>query len=70
MQSGDNFVRLNLILSPNNFTQGHSMKIEMLVADVTAVRFPDRAERAILGTILAGHFFHNSGRFCCPGATL
>ena len=33
------------------------MKIEMLVTDVTAVRFPDRARRAILGTILAGRFF-------------
>ena len=29
------------------------MKIEWLVADVTAVGFPDRAERAILGVILA-----------------
>ena len=28
------------------------MKIEWLVADVTTVRSPDRAERAILGMIL------------------
>ena len=44
------------------------MKIEWLVADVTAVRSPDRAERAILrmilternaifGVVLEGRFF-------------
>ena len=33
------------------------MKIEWMVTDVTAVRSPDRAERAILGVILAGRFF-------------
>ena len=33
------------------------MKIKWLIADVTAVRSPDRAERAILGVILAGHCF-------------
>ena len=33
------------------------MKIEWLVADVTAVGFPDRAERAILWMILAGLFW-------------
>ena len=36
-------------MSPNNFDHGHLMKIEWLVADVTAVGSPDRAERAILG---------------------
>ena len=30
------------------------MKIEWLVPDLTSVGFPDRAERAILGLILAG----------------
>ena len=33
------------------------MKIKSLVSDVTAVRSPDRAERAILEVILAGRFF-------------
>ena len=33
------------------------MKIECLVANVTAVESPDRAERAILEVILAGRFF-------------
>ena len=46
------------------------MKIEWLVIDVTAVGSPDRAERAILGVILAGRFFANSGRICGRGATL
>ena len=45
------------LLSPNNFTQGHSMKTEWLVTDVTAIESRDRAERAILGVILAGRFF-------------
>ena len=33
------------------------MKIECWVADVTAVGSPDISERAILGVILAWHFF-------------
>ena len=33
------------------------MKTEWLVTNVTAVGSPDGAERAILGVILAGHFF-------------
>ena len=33
------------------------MKIEWLVANVTAVGFLDRAERAILGVIVAGCVF-------------
>ena len=34
------------------------MKKEWLVTDVTAVRSPDKAERAILGVlVLAGRFF-------------
>ena len=44
---------MNLLLGPNNFTQGHLAKIEWLIADVTAVRPLERAEHAILGVILA-----------------
>ena len=33
------------------------MKIEWFVADVTAVGFIDRAERAILGMFVAGRVF-------------
>ena len=33
------------------------MKKEWLVTNVTAVRSPDRAERAILKVILAGQYF-------------
>ena len=36
------------------------MKIEWLVVDVTAVGSLDRAERAILGVIVAGHDFSPS----------
>ena len=39
-------------MSSNNFTKGHFMKIKRLVADVTAVGSPERAERAILGVLL------------------
>ena len=39
------------ILSPNNFTWGHLLKIEWLVIDITAVGSPDKAERDILGMI-------------------
>ena len=42
---------------PNNFTEGRLMKIEWLVTDVTAVWSHDRAERAILGVILARRYF-------------
>ena len=41
-----------------------------MVADATAVRSPDRAERTILGVILAGYFFANSGHFCGRRDTL
>ena len=33
------------------------MRLEWFVANVTAVEFPDRAERASLGVIVAGRFF-------------
>ena len=36
-------------MSPDNFTWGQSIKIEWLVADVAAVRSPDRSECVILG---------------------
>ena len=58
------------LLSPNNFTQGHLLKTEWLVADVTTVGAPNRAERTILGVILAGHFMGKSGRICGQGNTL
>ena len=54
----------NPLLNLINFTQGHFMKIELLVANVTAVRSPDRAECAILGVVLAGRFLANPGRIC------
>ena len=38
-------------------TDGHLMKTEWLVADVTAIGAPDRAERAILEVILAARCF-------------
>ena len=40
-----------------SFTLGHSVKIQWLVTDVTAVRSLDRAECAILGVVLAGCVF-------------
>ena len=47
-------------MSSNNFSEGHLIKIKWLVADVTAVGSPDRAEHAIILVILAGRFFDNS----------
>ena len=44
-------------MSSNNLTPGHLMKIEWLVTNVTAIRSPGRAERAVLGVILAGRVF-------------
>ena len=38
-------------MSPNIFTWGHIVKIEWLVAEVTAVGSIDNAERAIFGVI-------------------
>ena len=46
------------------------MKIERLVTRVTPVGSPDRAERAILGAILVGHFLLKLGPICGRGATL
>ena len=41
-----------LLLRPENFAQGHLMKIECLIADETSFVSPDRAERDILGMIV------------------
>ena len=40
------------LLSPNTFTYGHLLKIESLVADVTSVGSPARAEGDIMGMLL------------------
>ena len=47
----------NPLLSSNNYPQGHLMKIEWLVAGVTAVGSLDRTERAIWGVIVTGCIF-------------
>ena len=52
--------RGNPLLGPNKFPYVNLMKIEWFVVNVTAVRSLDRAEHAILGVILAGHFFGQS----------
>ena len=49
-----------LLLSYNDFTEGGLMKIDWSVTNVTAVGSPDRAERAILGLIVAGRVFGQS----------
>ena len=43
-------------------------KIEMLVADVTSVGSPGRAERAIFGVISAGRVFGQSMSFLWSGS--
>ena len=50
----------NPLLSADNFTQGHLMKMKLLVTAVTAIGTPGRAVRAVFGGILAGRVF---GRF-------
>jgi len=44
------------------------VKIEWLVADVTAVGSLDRAERAILGVIVAGRVFGQFRSFLYSGS--
>ena len=44
------------------------MKIEWLVADVTAAGSLDRAERAILGVIVAGFVFGQLSSFLLSGS--
>ena len=41
--------------SSNNFTQGHLVKVEWLVANVTAVGSLDRAKRAVSPTVVPLH---------------
>ena len=41
----------NPLLSYDNFTQGHFLKMKLLVTNVTAIGSPGRAERADLGVI-------------------
>ena len=43
-------------------------KIERLVADVTSVGSPDRAEHASLGLVLAGRVFGQSRSFLWSGS--
>ena len=57
-------------LSPNKFTQGQQlMKLKWLVANVTAVRSPDRTEHAIQEVIFRGFFQPNQAVFV-PGEPL
>ena len=44
-------------MGPNKLAQGNLMKMKWLVADVTVVGSPDRAEPAILGVIMARRCF-------------
>ena len=44
------------------------MKVEWLVANVTAVGSPDRAEHVILGMILAGRVFGQSRSYLWLGS--
>ena len=50
-------------MGSNNFTWGHLVKIEWLVANMTAVGSLDRAKTAILGVIVAGCVFGQSRSF-------
>ena len=47
----------NPLLSPDNFYQGHSLKLKWLVTNAIAVRSPERAEHANLRIILVGRVF-------------
>ena len=58
----------NLLLSFNNSTWGHFVKIEWLVADVIAVGILDRAERAVFEVIVAGCVFGQSRSFLWSGS--
>ena len=44
-------------MSPNKSTQGYIMKLEWLLADVTAVRSPEIAEHTTSGVILVWRLF-------------
>ena len=45
------------LVSPNKSSWVNLLKIKWVIANVTAVGSPNRAERAILGRILAGALF-------------
>ena len=55
-------------MSSNKFTFDHLVKIEWLFADVTDVGSLDRAERVILGMIVAGRDFGQSWSFLWSGS--
>ena len=55
-------------MTSSKFTEGHLVKIEWLVANVTAVRSLDRAERDILGVIIAGRGFGQSRSYLWSGS--
>ena len=59
----------NHLLSPNNFTLGHLLKIEWLVTDVTAVRSTDRAKTNTL-RIFFGVFWPIQAAFICGGGAI
>ena len=61
-----------LLLSSNNFTSGHLVKIEWLVAGVTPVRSLDRAKCATCfgGDCVAGYVFGQSRSFLWSGSDL
>ena len=56
-------------MSSGNFAQGHLVKIEWLVANGTYVSGSlDRAERVILGVIVAGRVFVRSRLYLWSGS--
>ena len=55
----------NPLLKADTFTQGHIMKMGLLLTDVTAIASPGRAERAVLGVILAGPVFGQFRTYLC-----
>ena len=55
-------------MSPNKTTHGHLVKIEWLVADVTAVGSLDTSEHAIMGLIVDGRVFVQFRSFLWSGS--
>ena len=53
---GSQFVIRNSLLSPKKSPQGHLIKIEWFVTDVTAIGFPVRAERDMFLGVILGVF--------------
>ena len=56
-------------LEPKKFTQGHLMKTEWLIADVTSVWSPDRVEHDIFG-VISGVYWPIQATFVVGGAFL